>query len=355
MKTLRLAAENSHRTRARWHLGGALLLFSSSWGVQVEVRACDCLDADPQRGFLEADVVFSGQVVAVTETEFHIHAFVDVLEIWKGELVESKLARVVTAADQGACGFPFRVGEEYVIFAGRRDGVLETAACTPTGMVSRARATELFGPPAFNPLNVEFRRGDVDGNGRINITDAVASLLYQFQGSFDPLCLEALDFENDGDVTITDTIGSLTYQFLGGPPPAPPFAECGKDQDLEPLDCERYPLCPAKTDTSEIVRIERVGDAVEVELFSTRPFPVRALPAMLCVGTERFTRSRFPEDGSLNTLIFTLRQDPFDAIQDASLVTVQHGDGCFLDLDQQRLYWDLWVFGPLEVSPGGGL
>jgi len=31
------------------------------------------------------------------------------------------------------------------------------------------------------------------------------------------------------------------------------------------------------------------------------------------------------------------------------LVTVQHWDPCLADLDQQRLYWDLWVFGRIEL------
>jgi hypothetical protein len=168
---------------------------------------------------------------------------------------------------------------------------------------------------------------------------------------FEPPCLESMDFQNDDQLDIGDAIASLTFQSFSGPAPADPFPECGKDPDFEPYDCSRHLVCPPRPDTHEIVRVEAVGAQVEIELFSTRPFPVRALFPILCVGTQAFPRSRLADGGSLNTLIFTLTREEFDSIEDTSLATVQHGDQCLLNLDQMRLYWDLWIFGPLEMQP----
>jgi len=100
------------------------------------------------------------------------------------------------------------------------------------------------GPPP--PLR--FRRGDVDASGVIDITDAVDSLAYQFLGTFEPTCLDALDDDDNGSIEITDPIYSLSYQFGGGPPqPAPGPNTCGADPtadsgapDGKDLGCRAY-------------------------------------------------------------------------------------------------------------------
>ncbi len=76
----------------------------------------------------------------------------------------------------------------------------------------------------------EFRRGDTDGNGAIEITDPINNLSFQFLGTFTPPCLDAADFDDNGKVEITDPIASLSHQFLGTAPPAPPGKDtCGVD------------------------------------------------------------------------------------------------------------------------------
>ncbi len=88
-----------------------------------------------------------------------------------------------------------------------------------------------------------FLRGDSDGNGGLQITDAIATLNHLFAGTFDPPCLDALDYDDDGTVVISDAIASLTHLFAGGPPPADPGKEtCGPDpSDADPLDCATPP------------------------------------------------------------------------------------------------------------------
>jgi hypothetical protein len=91
------------------------------------------------------------------------------------------------------------------------------------------RATWRVIPPSEE---TSFRRGDVDSNGSVEITDPVRILAYLFLGNGEPECLEAADTDDDGTVDISDAISSLAYQFTGGPPPALPGpVGCGADPE----------------------------------------------------------------------------------------------------------------------------
>jgi hypothetical protein len=80
---------------------------------------------------------------------------------------------------------------------------------------------------------------------------------------------------------------------------------------------------------------------VEIELISTRAFPVRNELAVLRVGDGEFTLSRYPEDGHTNTLIFTLTTKEFARLANGDPVTVQYGRG---------LSGGGWDFGPLDKN-----
>ncbi len=82
-------------------------------------------------------------------------------------------------------------------------------------------------PPPEGDL---FRRGDTDGNGSVELTDAILVLDYLFQGSGAPGCLDTADSDDNGKVDISDAIRLLGWLFLGGEPlPAPGAQECGRD------------------------------------------------------------------------------------------------------------------------------
>src|SRR6185369_9088994 len=75
-----------------------------------------------------------------------------------------------------------------------------------------------------------FRRGDLDGNGRVTVTDVVLLLSYLFLQGPAVGCVEAGDTDNSGTVDISDAIQNLNYQFLDGPAPAYPGpTSCGSD------------------------------------------------------------------------------------------------------------------------------
>lgn len=76
----------------------------------------------------------------------------------------------------------------------------------------------------------QFRRGDGDANGSVNLTDAVNVLNYLFRGAAAPPCPDSADFDDDGALKLTDAVYLLTALFRGGPvPPAPGPDACGPD------------------------------------------------------------------------------------------------------------------------------
>lgn len=96
----------------------------------------------------------------------------------------------------------------------------------------------------------DFRRGDPNEDGNIDLSDAVYVLLYLFLGEVTPGCLESADSNNDGAIDLTDAVIVLSYLFTGGPPPAlpgPPPGACGSDIDppgsARDLGCHRYAAC----------------------------------------------------------------------------------------------------------------
>lgn len=89
------------------------------------------------------------------------------------------------------------------------------------------------------PAGTLFRRGDANGDGSVDVADAVAILrtLY-FQGSGFP-CADAADANDDGSANISDAVFALRYLFLAGPaPPAPGPGACGDDPTEDAIGCD---------------------------------------------------------------------------------------------------------------------
>jgi hypothetical protein len=85
--------------------------------------------------------------------------------------------------------------------------------------------------------------------------------------------------------------------------------------------------------------IRSTDSSVEIELQSTKPFPVRSEIAVLRIGTREFMNSRYPADGRLDTLIFKLTPDEFAQVASGDPIRVQYGRGA------KANYWD---FGTLD-------
>jgi len=99
--------------------------------------------------------------------------------------------------------------------------------------------------PECARVGVFFSRGDVSGDGRVDIADAVQIFQYLFLGndSTVPLCFDAADKNGNRILDLSDGIGLLGFLFRGEDPPASPFPECGISSNG--LGCEEHAACAA--------------------------------------------------------------------------------------------------------------
>jgi len=89
------------------------------------------------------------------------------------------------------------------------------------------------------PARTQFKRGDSDGNGDLQLTDAVRILNVLFLGTGVLTCLDAADSDDNGQIQLTDAVRILNVLFLGtGTIPAPGPLSCGDDAAPDTLaDC----------------------------------------------------------------------------------------------------------------------
>ena len=90
---------------------------------------------------------------------------------------------------------------------------------------------------------VSFRRGDVNGTGKVDISDAVYTLEVLFLGTGKTIrCDDAADSNDDGLVNIADAKNTLGFLFTGeGSIALPGPATPGPDPTADPLGCAQYP------------------------------------------------------------------------------------------------------------------
>ena len=86
---------------------------------------------------------------------------------------------------------------------------------------------------------VEFVRGNVNNDERINLPDVQSILGYLFLGWATPECLDSADVNDNGNVSIEDPIFLLGHLFLGGEDPPEPFPQSGLDPTGDELDCKK--------------------------------------------------------------------------------------------------------------------
>lgn len=113
-----------------------------------------------------------------------------------------------------------------------------------------------------------FLRGDSNVDSRLDLSDAVFTLRYLFQGGEAPLCLDALDSNDSGMVDISDPAHTLRHLFLGGDAPPAPGMECGTDPSDDDLGCASFPPCDVvgPPDPSESITALRESEDGAVDI-----------------------------------------------------------------------------------------
>jgi hypothetical protein len=87
-----------------------------------------------------------------------------------------------------------------------------------------------------------FLRGDSNHDSKVDLSDAVATLLYLFSGGGTPPCLDAADVDDSNRIEITDAVFLLGALFLGTKTIPEPYPECGTDSTQDSLGCKE--ACP---------------------------------------------------------------------------------------------------------------
>ncbi len=114
--------------------------------------------------------------------------------------------------------------------------VTDDFAGGPLSAIQRARLV-------VAPCETRFVRGNVNGDRRLDIADAITILGYLFAHATAPECLKSADANDDGNTNIADAIYLLSHLFARGSPPPMPYPECGTDPTSDKLTCERYAQC----------------------------------------------------------------------------------------------------------------
>ncbi len=141
-------------------------------------------------------------------------------------------------------------------------------------------------------VRADFRRGDVNRDNAVNISDAIFHLMVQFRSGGDFACLDAADADDDGELNLADATTILEFLFGGGAIPAPSAATSGPDPTCDSLDCGDSPSVSPAVVISEIHYNDATNDLAEfVELLNRTPWG-------LDLSTYRFTNGiafAFPE------------------------------------------------------------
>jgi len=92
----------------------------------------------------------------------------------------------------------------------------------------------------------QFRRGDANEDGAVDIADAIFMLYTLMLDGPESGCKDATDANDSGSHDIADVVFVLSYQFSNGAaPPAPGVDNCGVDATPDDgMSCENYGGCP---------------------------------------------------------------------------------------------------------------
>ncbi|HWP42272.1 MAG TPA: hypothetical protein VNO14_03480 [Blastocatellia bacterium] len=120
-------------------LTSVFLLFIHSSGL-----ACTCLPAkNATEEIGRSAAVFSGKVIEIRRDEgakdlfATVEAVFEVERAWKG--IEKKTVSVFTSSQSSACGYGFKRGESYLVYASEgREGRLITSICSRTRLLKDA-------------------------------------------------------------------------------------------------------------------------------------------------------------------------------------------------------------------------
>jgi len=109
----------------------------------ARARACSCATQTREQAFESAAAVFEGRVIEITRSKARpdggpprVRVTLLVVRAWKG--VQTERMTVLTAGDEAACGFGFREGESYLVYAQKGGSLPGVSLCSRTRPMAEA-------------------------------------------------------------------------------------------------------------------------------------------------------------------------------------------------------------------------
>ncbi len=104
---------------------------------------------------------------------------------------------------------------------------------------------DIGGSPIVVRAGGTFTRGDTNGDGGTDISDASFLLNWLFLGGGEPSCKAAANPNGDGAVDVSDASYLLNFLFLGGPQPVAPYPGCsaGTLESDSTIGCDQPRAC----------------------------------------------------------------------------------------------------------------
>ena len=217
-----------------------------AWGFTTATLPLWAADRDGQ----EKNAFDEGEPVFVSGSDFAAGAQVDIavvthdrVHLVAGAQLTDVTDAGITTAEANADGelqavavgrIPME-GEYNIIVDVGRDGGYDPDEdrCDKTGI----------GFAVLPGDGVPFKRGDVNGDGSVDIGDAVFVLTYLFGGGHELSCFKASDANDEGRIDLADAITILGHLFRGAGPLPAPFENCGRDETPDELTCESFVPC----------------------------------------------------------------------------------------------------------------
>jgi len=212
-------------------------------GLWVEETRLTASDGDSSDTFglsvsLDGGLVVVGasgdEVPAAFTGSIYVYQYDTILRLWFE--VEKILASDGSGSDQFGSSVAIH-GSSVVVGATGDDDACLPFICNPCS----SGAVYWFDLPQCLPVP-EFVRGDANGDGAVDLGDALFGLTFLFTNG-SSLCLDAQDANDDALIDIADPITLLAHLFSMGPPPPPPFPACSVDATSDGVSCWD-PTCP---------------------------------------------------------------------------------------------------------------
>ena len=97
----------------------------------------------------------------------------------------------------------------------------------------------------YTSARPRFQRGDQNGDGGLDISDAVGILVELYLGENPGPCQIANDVNDSNAIDLSDAVYLLSYLFVDGAAPPAPHPACGVDRTIDELPCTPSSACSA--------------------------------------------------------------------------------------------------------------